>query len=155
MSLALTTRTATKPIIVLTGSSMDLHYLTSTVSFLSVATWDRVPGALRSHTHISPAASAAFSRTSQLLEILFLLQGSSQIPLLPNIPIQSKLPWPWHPLALYFCFFCTLSVADTLLSVGVGHQLACPTSSQRAGATSCRSDAAADSACSRCPLTAY
>lgn len=31
------------------------------------------------------------------------------------------------PPALYFCFFRTVSVADTLLSMGVGHQLASPT----------------------------
>lgn len=97
----------------------DLHCV------LSVATWDRVPG----HSHepcLCPAAPAASSCIAQLLEILLLLQGSSQMPLLPNSPIQNKPLSPVAPPALYSHLFSALSIPDTRFAVGAGHLPAVP-----------------------------
>lgn len=97
---------------------------------LSVATWDRVPGHCR-EPRLHPAARAASSRIAQPVEVQFILQGSCQMPLPPHLPIQNKSLWPVAPRALYFCFFGSLSIPDSLPCVGGGHPLAIPQAALR------------------------
>lgn len=123
---------------------------------VSMSTWDSIPGHCRKPC-LRSAAQAASSRIAQPVEVLFTLQGSCQMPLPPHLPIQNKLLWPVAPRALYFSFFGTLSVPDTLPCVGGGHTLAIPQTALRESGPcpAAQNPPPMAYACSRCSLTAY
>lgn len=97
---------------------------------------------------------AAFPCTAQLIEVLFILQGSSQMPLPPNLPIQSKIAVAHGTPALYFYLFSALSIPGILSRLEAGHVFDIPLKALRRQGHAMPPDSLIVYVYNRCPLTA-